>query len=148
MWSTLVPRNKAALSVGVSPSELASRLNSFEKMQNKMRWRGKSRSCFLIWITNTRNCLFHSFSFPLKSCGKTPPFVGSVRICLRCSAFKAVSQRADAGGSYPSRRQQEAEMWLCRLPVLMEALTSVSQHCGEDRGGHVSLIFPPRSVPL
>lgn len=25
-------------------------------------------------------------------------------------------------------------MWLCRLPVLMDALTSVSQHCGEDRG--------------
>lgn len=25
-------------------------------------------------------------------------------------------------------------MWLCWLPVLMDALTSVSQHCGEDRG--------------
>lgn len=34
--------------------------------------------------------------------------------------------------SHPSLWQQEVEMWLCWLPVLMDALTSVSQHCGED----------------
>lgn len=28
-------------------------------------------------------------------------------------------------------------MWLCWLPVLMDALTSVSQHCGGNRGGVV-----------
>lgn len=37
--------------------------------------------------------------------------------------------------TYPSLWQQEVEMWLCRLPVLMDALTSVSQHCEKGRGG-------------
>lgn len=32
--------------------------------------------------------------------------------------------------SHPSLLQQELEMRLCWLPVLMEAFTSVSQHCG------------------
>lgn len=38
-------------------------------------------------------------------------------------------------------------MWLCWLPVLMDALTSVSQHCGEERGGILvsQCDFPLRS---
>lgn len=51
---------------------------------------------------------------------------GAVRVCL-----------LDWAASYPSLWQQEDEMWLCWLPVLMDALTSVSQHCGGNRGGVV-----------
>lgn len=64
------------------------------------------------------------------------------RFCKLREKFLAVSGDAYASrdgvfaASYPSLRQQEAEMWLCRLPVLTDALTSVSQHCGgtERRG--------------
>lgn len=43
--------------------------------------------------------------------------------------------------SYPSLWQQEVEMWLCRLPVLMDAFTSVSQHCGKrEREGDFGVI--------
>lgn len=69
--------------------------------------------------------------------------MGSIeRFCKLCQKFLLVSGDAYASrdgvfaASYPSLRQQEAEMWLCRLLVLMDALTSVSQHCGgtERRG--------------
>lgn len=43
--------------------------------------------------------------------------------------------------SHPSLWQQEVEMWLCWLPVLMDALTSVSQHCGEDTQKEGSFSF-------
>lgn len=43
--------------------------------------------------------------------------------------------------SYPSLRQQEAEMWLCRLPVSTDALTSVSQHCGVKRSSQRIYVF-------
>lgn len=58
------------------------------------------------------------------------------RFCKLCEKFLAVSgdtyasQDSVFAASYPSLWQQEAEMWLCRLPVLTDALTSVSQHCG------------------
>lgn len=42
-----------------------------------------------------------------------------------------VDIQTGVAASHPSRWQQEVEMWLCWLPVLMDALTSVSQHCGE-----------------
>lgn len=66
------------------------------------------------------------------------------RFCKLCEKFLALSGDAYASrddvfaAPYPSLWQQEAEMWLCRLPVLTDALTSVSQHCGgTERGGGV-----------
>lgn len=46
-----------------------------------------------------------------------------------------------SAGSHPSLWQQEVEMWLCWLPVLMEALMSVSQHCGARRRGEFFFSF-------